>query len=189
MEVFADLEQGSEAWRPVVTFEGYYEVSDFGRVRSIDRTLSSGRHRRGKMLSPKTSKSGHQSLCLCRGGTKSWHGVHRIVLTAFKGPPPALGMEGEHNNGIPSDNRLGNLRWDTPKGNAADRVIHGTEMFGMKNPRAKLTDEQVTEVFAMSRRGMRGKDIAVMMRCTPANISSILTGKHRRQHERPNHNL
>jgi len=111
-------------------------------------------------------------------GIKTWHGVHRLVLLAFKGPPPRSGMEGAHNNGVPGDNRLENLRWDTPKGNAADRVIHGTEMFGMKNPRAKLTDKQILEIFEMSSSGVKGKDIAVVMQCTPANISSILCGKH-----------
>lgn len=169
-----------EVWKPIPGFEGYYEVSDCGGVRSVDRILSSGRPRRGKFLSPKASDSGHLSVRLCRDGLQTWCGVHRLVLLTFRGPPPRRGMEGAHNNGRPSDNRLGNLRWDTPKGNAADRVIHGTEMFGMKNPRAKLTDEQVAQIFDMSAAGMKGKDIAEAMSCTPANISSILTGKHRR---------
>ena len=167
-------------WKPIPGFEGYYEVSDVGAVRSVDRVLSSGRPRRGKVLSLKASKHGHRCVRLCRDGVQTWHWVHRLVLLTFKGPPPHLGMEGAHNNGVPGDNRLGNLRWDTPKGNAADRKIHGTEMLGEKNPRAKLTDRQVAEVFRMHAEGVKGKDIASAMQCTPANISSILCGKHRR---------
>lgn len=167
-------------WSAIPGFEGYYEISTSGNIRSLDRILSSGRPRRGKPLKQKTSKSGHRSVQLCRDGVQTWQGTHRLVLLTFKGPPPRAGMEGAHNNGIPGDNWLGNLRWDTPKGNAADRRIHGTELIGEKNPRAKLTDRQVAEVFEMHAAGIKGKDIASAMLCTAANISSILTGKHRR---------
>ena len=55
-------------------------------------------------------------------------------------------MQGCHNNGDPCDNRLDNLRWDTPKNNQDDRIKHGTDPKGERNPSAKLTWEQVREI-------------------------------------------
>lgn len=74
--------------------------------------------------------------------------VHRLVLEAFVGPCPD-GMEGCHfPDRNPANNRLENLRWDTPKSNAADKVIHGTDNTGERHGLAKLTDEIVLAIRA-----------------------------------------
>lgn len=70
-------------------------------------------------------------------------GVHRLVLEAFCGPKE--GMYACHNNGNPADNRLENLRWDTPSGNQADKVIHGTDSRGDKGSK-KLTSDDVRAI-------------------------------------------
>lgn len=112
-----------EAWKPVVGYEGLYEVSDLGRIRSLDRLNSRGRRSAGKVLSPGKRASGHLGVVLRRGGSPKAYLAHRLVLAAFIGPCPE-GMEGCHNNGIPSDNRVANLRWDTRISNMHDRVRH-----------------------------------------------------------------
>lgn len=115
-----------ERWRAIPGQEGHYEVSDLGRVRSIDRTITAStgvRYRkRGRMLSPAPSTGGHLMLHL-RG--RQGFLIHRLVLLAFVGPPPP-GTECCHGPGGPADNRLVNLRWDTRVENMADRVRHGT---------------------------------------------------------------
>lgn len=72
--------------------------------------------------------------------------VHNLVLEAFVGSRPK-GMYACHNNGNPKDNRIENLRWDTPKNNVKDRNGHGTDQYGVKNPSAKYTDEQILGVY------------------------------------------
>lgn len=72
--------------------------------------------------------------------------VHNLVLEAFLCDRPH-GMQACHNNGIPDDNRLENLRWDSPKNNVGDRKRHGTYQNGIKNPNAKYTDEQILAVY------------------------------------------
>lgn len=67
--------------------------------------------------------------------------VHRVVLSAFRGPCP-LGMVGCHNNGDTTDNRIDNLRWDTQRSNINDKRAHGTALLGQKHHQAKLTDKQ-----------------------------------------------
>ena len=82
-----------ERWLPVVGFEGFYEVSDCGRVRGVDRILSDGRNWKGKLLFQKTDKGGHKSVRLCINKFHFFRGVHCLVLTAFVGSCPD-GMQG-----------------------------------------------------------------------------------------------
>lgn len=110
-------------------FEGSYEVSDMGHVRSVDRVVvdSRGRgfRRRGQILKPKHNNMGYPYVCLGRPNSRL---VHRLVLMAFVGPCPE-GMVGCHNNDIPTDNRLENLRWDTMAANQFDRIANGNNAF------------------------------------------------------------
>lgn len=76
---------------------------------------------------------------------KKTYSVNRLVLLAFKGPPPA-GMEGCHNDGNHRNNKLANLRWDTHSGNERDKERHGTGNHGERNRSAKLTIDQVREI-------------------------------------------
>jgi hypothetical protein len=118
----------------VVGYEGYYEVSDLGRVRSLDRvaTRSGGSHPRpirGQVLAIQTRDNGSgyttQAISLSREGQRRARSVHALVIASFVGPRPA-GAEVCHNNGDGTDNRLLNLRYDSRSGNVLDTVRHGT---------------------------------------------------------------
>jgi hypothetical protein len=85
-------------------------------------------------------------------------------------------MEGCHNNGIASDNRLENLRWDTRKNNHADKKRHGTLPIGVKHPLAKLTAGKVKQIRALSSRLQR-KQIALIYNVTPEAISHVILRK------------
>lgn len=135
----------SEEWRSILGYEGLYEVSDLGRVRGVARTVCDGRHYKSKIRKPKATLAGHLQLYLFRDRTKVCCQVHRLVLEAFVGPCPA-GMQCAHNDGDPANNRRDNLRWDTPKGNNADKIRHGTHQGGERNAAAKLTASEVTKI-------------------------------------------
>lgn len=117
-----------EMWKPVVGYEGLYEVSDLGNVRSVDRTViyktGQPRHYKGQTLKLKPAH-GYWRVELNRNGKPACFQVHRLVLAAFVGPLPE-GKEVCHNNGNPGDNRLENLRYGTRSENQLDRVKHGT---------------------------------------------------------------
>lgn len=81
-----------------------------------------------------------------KSGKVSRPKVHRLVLEAFVGPKPA-GLQACHANGIRTDNRPCNLRWDTYAGNLADRDRHGS-VKGERNGRAKLTAKDVADIRA-----------------------------------------
>ena len=118
----------AESWLPVVGFEGCYEVSDLGRVRSLDRTVNRCGHAvrlRGRQLSMGgVHPSGHIYVHLHADGRDATHQVHRLVMAAFVGPCPE-GMEVRHLNGDPADNRLENLTYGTRAENSVDQVAHG----------------------------------------------------------------
>lgn len=117
-----------EQWRPVPGYEGLYEVSDQGRVRSLPRNFvrKDGRryNREGRIRKVSWDSSGHAQVQLYRDDKADMQLVHRLVLRAFVGEPPT-GLIGCHNDGDPSNNSVGNLRWDTHLSNNLDTVQHG----------------------------------------------------------------
>lgn len=123
----------TETWRAVVGFEGSYEVSDLGRVRSLAREVECRsrngsrfvRNIPGKIKATKRHPFGYHELQLYRDGKRTDALVHALVLTAFVGPCPP-GQECCHRDGDPSNNALSNLRWDTRNENHRDAVRHGT---------------------------------------------------------------
>lgn len=133
-----------EEWRPVPGLEGIYEVSNCGRVKSLSRRDSRGHLRKEKVLKLDSQDSGHLVVGLYRPGStrQKTYPIHRLVLEAFVGSCPE-GMEGCHNDGNPTNNHVGNLRWDTRKENQKDKVRHGNHP--MKNrthcPRGHLLEE------------------------------------------------
>jgi hypothetical protein len=113
-----------ERWLPIPGYEGLYDVSDLGQVRSVPRTDARGVPRKG-VIRKLSTRNGYYSTRLYKHGESKAYSMHVLVLTAFVGPRPD-GMVVRHLNGNPSDNRLDNLSWGTPSTNQLDSVRHGT---------------------------------------------------------------
>ena len=117
----------SETWLPVVGWEGFYEVSDMGNVRSVARVIqrsTAPQYVRERVLRAPAGTHGYPRVNLSRNGAPRQFLVHRLVLEAFVGLPPD-GLEALHGNGVRSDCRLSNLRWGTSAENKADTIRHG----------------------------------------------------------------
>jgi hypothetical protein len=102
-----------ERWRDVRGYEGYYQVSSLGRVRSTDRTTNSPqgtRSRKGRILTAVCAGSRHARVNLSKDGKVRNVYVCQLVLSAFVGPAPA-GSACCHKDGDPSNNVLSNLCW------------------------------------------------------------------------------
>lgn len=115
-----------EVWLPVVGYEGCYEVSSLGNVRSLPRlvTCRNGQSKtvRGRALRPHIGQHvPYRTVRLCKGNRHSTQRIYRLVAEAFIGPLPA-GMHTCHNNSDSTDDRAANLRYDTPRENARDVV-------------------------------------------------------------------
>jgi hypothetical protein len=149
-----------EVWRPVVGYEGLYEVSDMGRVRSMDRWLlcrdGQLQWHRSKVLKPLDNGKGYRGVSLsnlCESVKPIRLYVHSIVLESFIGPRPS-DHQAAHGDGDRSNNRLSNLRWATVSDNNADKLDHGTHQFGEQNPSAILNEADVLSIRQRYRRGI-----------------------------------
>lgn len=131
-----DCEQGSDEWRPVVGYEGLYEVSSTGEVRSLPRSIVRVRHGEshilpvpGGLLKPLLD-GGYYRVNLYRDKKRNKQPIHRLVLMAFSGPPPTEKHICRHLDGNHLNNTANNLAWGTHQDNADDAGRHGTRCCG-----------------------------------------------------------
>lgn len=157
--------QGLEKWRPVVGFPSYL-VSNQGRVFS---NLSD------KCLKPQPSGSGHLRVALRRNNRTHLELVHRVVLLAFVGPCPE-GKESLHADDVPSNNRLGNLRWGTRSQNRRDAVRNERRRGGKQRGQA-LVRSQVVSIKRRLRAQVPVARIARAFRVSRTTIKKIADGR------------
>lgn len=167
-----------ETWKDIPGYEGLYQVSDAGRVRSVGRTIRAvSRHGtqhtrtyKGRVLKPGRLPSGHLSVVLGHGAPGVT--IHSLVMLAFVGPCPE-GMEVCHRDRNPTNNCLSNLRYDTRAENLRDE--YAADCGAM----AKLTCQQVHEIKDKLAQGPRGigRKLAVEYGVTESAISDIKHGR------------
>jgi predicted transcriptional regulator YheO len=127
----------NEVWKPIQGFEGIYEVSNFGRIKSLSRIVIGGKGKMQqvteKILANTTDKKGYLVVRLCDSVNKKsgTFKVHRLVASAFilnKGNKQQV----NHINAVKSDNRVENLEWVTPQENIEHSVINGLQDYDSK---------------------------------------------------------
>lgn len=125
-------------WKAVEGYEGLYEVSTIGAIRSLDRVVIRAERRgeirqtlKGKILSASRNKrTGYYHVVLCKGGKEVSHYVHRLVAEAFV--PNPLGLpEVNHRDLDKSNNAADNLEWATSSGNKRHAVANGVSFRGL----------------------------------------------------------
>jgi len=183
MNTDTDIEQ----WLPVPGYEGSYEASTHGRIRSLDRSVFAGRYRKdgspvyralpGKPMPGSRCPAGYFSTTMHRDGTAWQTHRHCVVARTFLGPRPE-GLDVCHNDGDPANNRPANLRYDTRTANHADKVQHGTAPKGARNTNAKLTESDVIKIrWTYRRGGITQKDLGAKYGVHFGNVSAIILGK------------
>jgi transposase len=167
----------TEVWRPVVGYEGLYEVSDRGRVRGVDRCGADGRRVKGKLLNPNPTHGGYFAVTLRKSGIPKTLKVHKLVLRAFVGPCPT-GMEARHfPDRDPTNNRLCNLSWASHAQNCADRSFHGTQRRGDTHGRSKISSRDLERIFDLRESGLLVREIAKQIGLSSSQVKRILTRK------------
>jgi len=174
-----------EIWKDITDYEGYYQVSNLGRVRSLDREVrtSNGRTilRLGKLISLKPhSKRKYSEINLYRSGKGKASKVHRLVAQAFI-PNPENKPVVNHLNGIKNNNRVENLEWCNQSRNAAHSFEIGLQigMKGSKNHQSKLTSEMVLNICDLLDTSRKTQlDIASIYGVDKTTIQKINTGSN-----------
>ncbi len=168
--------ESDEEFRDIPEFPGY-RVSNKGRPQSRFLFRSNRMTETWRDMSFHNGKNGYCSLILYRDGKKFLNNVHALVLSAFVGPRPK-GFQACHNNGIRSDNRLENLRWDTVSANHMDKHAHGTMPIGSNHGGSKLTEKEVVEIRRMADQGLSAKIIGETFGISGVQVHNIKTRKH-----------
>lgn len=144
-----------------------YRVTSDGRIYSL---------RSGRFLKP-IQVGKYLGVTIVHADGRIVHRtVHRLVLEVTAGPRPSDHVA-RHLNGDRYDNRSSNLAWGTAHQNAADKVRHGTDPRGTRNPMAKLTWQQVREIRALASTGTMQRRIARQFHVSPMTISRIVRGE------------
>lgn len=168
----------SEEWRPVSGFEGFYEVSSLGRIKSLKRIDCRGQPRPERIMILDLSASGGYPRCrLSRNRAAVFLLVHRVVAEAFI--PRIRGMDIVHHR---DNNKLNpaaeNLEWSTLSKNTLYAYRDGKlNRDGSNNGGSVLTEKCVRRIRALLSAGRRGRDIAVEFKISKSVISNIKNGK------------
>lgn len=168
-----------EEWRPVVGYEGYYMVSNLGRVRSLTiwtKLVRNGveyeRKRRGRVLKQQNCSNGYKQVHLAKDGLHKIHRVHRIVAEAFVDNPVNL-PEVNHKDGDKQNNCASNLEWCTHSYNTHYRDYR---KHGERNGMSKLKANQVKEIKRRRESGEKLKTIADDFGISVHHVSNIARG-------------
>lgn len=174
-----------ENWKPIPGFEGSYDVSDIGRVRSRARINARGHRQRERILSGTVDARGYVVVHLRKDKQSHLRKVHQLVLSAFEGDPPTpLGntrssTHVNHKDGDKQHNDLANLEYVTPQENHAhaSRIGLRAPKVGTLNGRARLTAEDVVEMRRLVREtGATTHKMAERFGVSPSTANYAING-------------
>ena len=158
----------SEEWRDIPGYEGKYQVSDHGRVRSLDRRVRCGhggtRLKKGRVLRPASSKY-NPHLYVTLGNGTAGSPVHQLVALAFLGPRPE-GLDVRHLDGNAQNNRADNLAY----GSRTENIL---DVFRVGGAWRKLTIADVKDIRDRLQKGESGRGVAKVYGVSEGHISAI----------------
>ncbi len=162
-----------EEWRPIKGYEGKYEVSNYGRVKSVSNIHHS---QVGKIMKPWEGNKKYLYITLIKDRKKKTYAIHRLVLEAFVGERPE-GKQCAHWDGNPHNNNVSNLRWATAKENCADRDRHGRTAKGEKQGSAVLDEKAVKSIMKLKDSGMSKYEVGHLACVSYSTIERIWNGE------------
>ena len=168
--------ENKEIWQSIPNYEGYYEASNLGKIRSLDREILSKRigwsnlNVKGKVLKPRNDKDGYETVVLCKDTIKKYARVHILIAETFIPNPNNL-PQVNHSNNIRNDNNVNNLEWGTVQSNNFHRHKTWNHVISNTNPSGRNMS------IAMS--------LAKATKLNPENVKKIRelynTGKYTQQ--------
>ncbi|MGO3049132.1 MAG: NUMOD4 motif-containing HNH endonuclease [Staphylococcus sp.] len=165
-----------EIWKDIPGYEGEYQASTLGRIKSLERKSRCGYEGKGfrtvneRILKPgKYCKTGHVSVVLRK--KSAGKPVHTLVMLTFKGERPK-GLDICHNDGNPTNNALSNLRYDTRTNNNIDIFKHGKNT---GNSKLTITDVKKIKRLLKSKKHKKS-EIAKMYKVSQNSIGKIANG-------------
>lgn len=175
-----------EVFKPINGYEGFYSVSNLGRVYSHSRKISgalsySGFHyKKGKMITPQIGATGYPKATLSKNGIAKQENIHRLVALAFI-PNPLNLPQVNHIDGNKANSTLTNLEWVSAKENANHAIQYLSSPNGFTGENNKsfkgwiiATNINTGEIIRMA----GNKDI-IKKGFHPGNVNSVLSGRYK----------
>jgi hypothetical protein len=178
----------SEVFVDIQGYEGYYQVSNYGNVRSLDRVIKEKTGKiqtlKGRILKPRINPGGYYHVGLGKNGTRATFAIHQLVARAFI-PNPNKKRTVNHINGDKLSNNVSNLEWSTYSENLEHAYKTGLRQavkpseVACKNYRRKLNEQQVREIKRLIVADfLTLKQIANQYNVGRSTISSIKSGRN-----------
>lgn len=169
--------ESEERWRQVREWEGLYEVSNMGRVRSLSRWVAARDGRKlveGRILKLVVGRFGYHKVSLQDGIRVKHTNIHRLVAQSFL---PGTGEVVRHLDGDPSNSRVDNLAWGSYKDNEEDKRRHGRVPSGERHHAAVLNETLVRSIQQMSGQGFSQLRIAKELGLNRGVIGQVVRGE------------
>lgn len=159
-----------EVWKAVVGYEGLYEVSDLGRIKSLPKRKGRFLHNESHILSQKNHRDGYKVATLCKDKKLKSYQTHRLVAQAFLSNPENK-REVNHIDFNKSNNILSNLEWSSSQENKIHSLNHN------RLPSAKITWQTVREIRELRKQGVTIPALVSMFPIKRTAIGNIVYNK------------
>lgn len=166
-----------EVWKPIEGYEGLYDISNLGRVKSLPKQSGSRLNINSTIMRLGSDKNGYSVISLSKNGKYKLCKVHRLVGQAFI-PNPENKPCINHKNLIKNDNAFVNLEWVTIYENSFHSSLHGKNWgIGEKNNSAKLSDDDIRAIKHLSFFGYKARHLYDMFGVSKNCIQYILNNE------------
>lgn len=157
-----------EVWKDIIGYEGLYQVSNFGNVKSLGNNFT----RKERLLKLSPQSKGYLTVVLQKNGKRKTTLVHRLVAEYFI-PNLDKKLQVNHINGIKTDNRVENLEWVSHRENLDHAIKNNLTLKGEENPNSKLKDVDVIKIHSLLQKGVTTKELSESYNVSYSTIDGI----------------
>jgi hypothetical protein len=168
-----DNKSSNETWKNIIDYEGLYQVSNFGNVKSLGNEFT----RKERLLKLSPQSKGYLTVVLQKNTTRKMVLVHRLVAEYFI-PNIDNKPQVNHINGIKTDNRIENLEWVSHRENLNHAIENNLVLKGDKNPTSKLKENEVIMIHNLLSKGVCIKALSKKYNVSFGTISGIRSGRY-----------